>query len=259
LLLLGQDGKLRQIRTADGATLQELKIDAPDNILSAAMLSGNRLVAGANQDLIEVDLNSGAIIRSWPSQGQITELASMPQSEIVLKNGGAGLFVQAWDLIGGRSLLNLRVGYGGASPRSFSADGGYAVVGPEVWRVGRYRGYVEFAQSIPAAARVLAKNPADHDALKTFGRWFCFRGDWAWGLEFLDLAAKEGAEVDPFLVGHAAWQLGQWQRADAAFTQYVASAKDEDERWYRQRILEAARNQGPVKFKVSDPRGSATH
>ena len=177
----------------------------------------------------------------------------MPQSEIVLSNGGAGLFLQAWDLSEGRSLVNLRVAYGGASPRGFSDDGYEAVVGSEVWRIGRYRSYVEFAETVPAAKRALARNPTDRDALKTLGRWFHFRGDWSWALEFLDRAAKAGADIDPILVGQCAWQLGQWQRADAAFTEYAASANDQSEKWYRQRILEAVRNRGPVRFKPSAP------
>jgi WD40 repeat protein len=253
LLLLGQGGAFRQIRTRDGAVGKQLQITARDSLLTAATLSGNRLVASANQDLVEIDLGSGSVVHSWPSQGQISELATMPQSEIVLSNGGAGLFLQAWDLSEGRSLVNLRVAYGGASPRGFSDDGYEAVVGSEVWRIGRYRSYVEFAETVPAAKRALARNPTDRDALKTLGRWFHFRGDWSWALEFLDRAAKAGADIDPILVGQCAWQLGQWQRADAAFTEYAASANDQSEKWYRQRILEAVRNRGPVRFKPSAP------
>jgi hypothetical protein len=133
-----------------------------------------------------------------------------------------------------------------------SRDGSLASVGADVWRIGRAHGYAEFAEKVPAAQKALAENAFDGQALLTIGRWFPFRGDWAWSREFLEKAAASGARPDPLLLGQATWQLGLWSRSEAAYFEALQTAHTDDERFYLASCLAAVRNRGPIKIGTEE-------
>jgi WD40 repeat protein len=246
LLVLGQNGHIRRIRASDGSVLHEIRLKVPGNIFCGAALPDERLVSGADRDLVEMDMRSGKLLRSMPATGQVTSLAVFPGSRVVLANGGAGPWIHTWDLDSGRSLLTLSVS---AAPGRLvmSRSGTLAAVGAEIWRIGRAREYAELAEAVPAAQKALSRNASDRQALLTLGRWFSFRGDSAWSVEFLDKAAAAGASLDALLLGRQTWKAGLWSRAEMAYTEALRGARTDDDRFYLASCLAAVRNRGPVK------------
>lgn len=178
LLATASNDTTVRIWDAKGGTLVSKLEGHVSPVKTVAFSPDDKLMASASLDgmLTLWDVKSGQNIRTFTNDGEsIRGLQFAPNGESMITVDHAGV-VRKWDFT-------------------------------------RPMTYRRFAESLPKARETLAKNPQDPEALKTFGEWAFFRGDWNGAAKLLVEARTNGAKPSHLMLARALRK--SWNKREA--------------------------------------------
>jgi hypothetical protein len=185
-------------------------------------LAGKRhvLTGGMDGSVALWDLESG--LAHWGGVGhtdRVDYVAAIGNGQLVA-SGSPDKTLRVWGV--GAGELYLSEGSQAVRGVEFSADSRYLVSASDGFlqirdlrRPARYR---EFNQLLIDARQTLqTKNPNDAASLKVLGEWYAFRGVWEWGVEFLEMARQQGADVSSLTLARCYSKLARPEEAQREF------------------------------------------
>ncbi|MBX3427909.1 MAG: protein kinase [Pirellulales bacterium] len=217
------DGTLKSWDVATGRELQTYRGHAHWVLPIAVSPDGRQLASGSWDRAWGLwDAAAGRRLAMRPAATDVVSSVAFTPDGKLLVTGSLDRTVALWDLERTELVRTFALHADGVASVVCCPDGSFTFSGGRDglirrWEWDRPATYDRFAASLSKARATLETRPRDPEARAEFGRWFAFRGMFAWAAEELEEARRGGASVSILELARCHWQAENWGAAAGEF------------------------------------------